>query len=990
MERIGAFFFAIAIGGSVMATDAIVSSDIEIADGDILEISVADGDTCTYSGVISGKGGVRKVGAGTLVLSGENAFEGGFDLACGKVKPQTSTAFGSGAVNVTASESAAQIVMETSGLTFANGFNLTGSKSAGSSSAPTICINANVTFDGDITFVKESWIGPSSGAPTVVFNGSVGTASCGFIYTSRGEAHFKGSVRATNFYAGLIWSHTGWSCLYSADDTFAKSIYCMGGNVRCMEDNVLGSAALALRGKCAAYVDLNGYNQTVSALSFDPSGSFVEPASDAKDCSIVSENGAFLTITGMGERSTGFWSIDGAVSLAVDATSEFRQVLSNRINHTTGDIRVRRGTLELGGAASLADANSIHVADGAVFEDNSTIPFSLAHVKSVVVDGTFKIGEGTQNPFEAGTCALVLGAASEFSVPSGMRIVVSSLVVDGESKSNSTGVSQIVGGGSVVVAAGESADSWIGGSAGDLFSDGMNWKSGMEPDVLGGLTATFADPAAVGTTVTMDVDAEVAALNLSSDDGFAFRGEGSLSLNGLLSIAEPTAGKTPTYAFHAPLTLKKSQDLSVPEGVTLQFDNFSFADTRLGKVGAGSLVLSGNNAFAGTVVVSNANTLVTGLITTPSGLDSETILTPGNANANRESALYVHLIDASSTFCLSNAVIEKPLWVKSAEGTYDPQFFAAAGTTNAFKAFLMTADAQKQMLYPKQDAVIAIEGGARFNWALFQRGTGTVLVRDKPIALNASQTRYTISSRGTLVLESVGNVLPKLEVEGDGGVVETRVDGAWTPSTVLELTGSTRSLSSGSALDLNATVQTVARLTASVTYANDASYIAGSAGSMLWISNSLATSSTLSIPVKGAASIGFDNPGTLDFKGCVCTSSGNLEIVNGTVAFDATSSWHAAANVTVRGNGRLELPVAENGSQVFGRDTILHLSESGIISIPSGVAVFGAAYVNGNPIPRGTYAYATAPEALKAHLDPSGAGVIRLCGPKRGSVFVLR
>ncbi len=49
----------------------------------------ADGDSTTYSGVLSGGGSLSKVGAGTLTLSGNNTFTGGTTLSAGTLKVAT-------------------------------------------------------------------------------------------------------------------------------------------------------------------------------------------------------------------------------------------------------------------------------------------------------------------------------------------------------------------------------------------------------------------------------------------------------------------------------------------------------------------------------------------------------------------------------------------------------------------------------------------------------------------------------------------------------------------------------------------------------------------------------------------------------------------------------------------------------------------------------------------------------------------------------------
>ena len=49
------------------------------------DVDVPSGETWTYSGVISGSGSIRKIGAGTLVLTNANTFTGGIDLTNGVI-----------------------------------------------------------------------------------------------------------------------------------------------------------------------------------------------------------------------------------------------------------------------------------------------------------------------------------------------------------------------------------------------------------------------------------------------------------------------------------------------------------------------------------------------------------------------------------------------------------------------------------------------------------------------------------------------------------------------------------------------------------------------------------------------------------------------------------------------------------------------------------------------------------------------------------------
>jgi autotransporter-associated beta strand protein/T5SS/PEP-CTERM-associated repeat protein len=74
-----------------------------------------DNTSTTFSGAISGTGGLTKIGAGTLVLSGANTYSGGTTLAAGTLTLANNQALGTGALTTTGS-----VVDYANGVTIAN------------------------------------------------------------------------------------------------------------------------------------------------------------------------------------------------------------------------------------------------------------------------------------------------------------------------------------------------------------------------------------------------------------------------------------------------------------------------------------------------------------------------------------------------------------------------------------------------------------------------------------------------------------------------------------------------------------------------------------------------------------------------------------------------------------------------------------------------------------------------------------------------------
>lgn len=981
-----------------------ITGTVPVPSGEVLTIDVPSGETYEYAESISGDGGVLKTGAGTLVLSGDNSFTGGFELQDGSVEARSETAFGvDTTVTISSQNTGTRLILNASDGTFRNDFAFTG-KAVGGGSDPVMRFAASGTIDGDITFVSESYIGSLVSGLTISFNGAVGTSDrkTGVVYVMKGATtYFNGPVYATNFYDGIRWDHTGTVHFKSSENGVRDYVYVMHGKLVCDADNVFGTASPCFSGDCSsagAMFDLAGTSQQVPSLTFNNTKSWVAPTLTCAGGCLTSGDEATLTIVGTGANKSAysFWTVNGAVSLVLDAAETFTQVFTNRASATTGSIHVKGGTLKLTGNASFKDAASLTVDSGASFVCESTEPMALGRIPTVEVNGAFTIGEEAVNPFDNGLVTLSLGADSIFTLPEEMQLKVAALYVDGEEKDSSDDVPQIVGG-SVVVMKGPSTDAWVGGGASESVAEAANWKGGKKPDRTGGLTATFADATATSFVADIDTDITFAKINLASDAGFAFTGENRMSvIDGGLSVAQPAADFFPVYAFMAPFGIERDTVIDAPAGTTLRFERTSFTASRLAKLGEGDLVLAGTNAFAGTVIVSNGNTLVTGTLTTPSGLD-ETVPTWGK-NIDKENLIYFHLAEGGlttkkSTLCVSNAVIEKPLWFqKNGGGSWGAQLSFPAGTTNRFRAHLMSADASSQNVHTYAGSVTYLEGGASFVWTFYQYELGTLWIRNKPIKQSGGTAGYSIATRGTTVFAVAGNSLPNLSISGDGGVFDFRVDHALNVGTALKLEGSTSSLKSGSGIRLNSTVQRVGTVTTSIKYFNAASFINGEPGSELLVTNTAATVSSVAIPFTGAASLRLDNPGTLELKGVTSTSTGAVTVAQGTLTVRADANWASASAVNVIGTGSLviEAPDGVTQYEAFGHRGEWRLDGEGLVTIPDGVRMkVNNLYIGGRPLDRGWYSSGSSdPEVAKHFAQTTGSVYVR--HPGEGIVLIVR
>ena len=166
---------AFAVVAMVRAGD--VATDMELTG--VNDIDVPSGETWTYSGVISGSGSIRKIGAGTLVLNAANTFTGGITITNGAVRADKEGCLGAGRVffnNASADKILTQLQLNADGATFANNVHIDRSTS-NSRDRPYVRFMKNATLSGSFySYSIEGYISADSGV-TATLTGSVSTYS---------------------------------------------------------------------------------------------------------------------------------------------------------------------------------------------------------------------------------------------------------------------------------------------------------------------------------------------------------------------------------------------------------------------------------------------------------------------------------------------------------------------------------------------------------------------------------------------------------------------------------------------------------------------------------------------------------------------------------------------------------------------------------------------------------------------------------------------
>jgi fibronectin-binding autotransporter adhesin len=553
-----------------------IANNVQLANPGMLNwIGVSSGQTNGIAGVISGNG-LTKVGAGTLVLAGDNSYSGGTTFTSGTVQVGNGGAagsLGSGAVS-----NGGVLVFNRSGSVTVGGI-ISGTGSVTQAGPGTTVLTAGNTYSGATTI--------SSGT-LQVGNGGSGSA-------------LGGSGTITN--NGALVFNIGDS------QTLSRSIVGTGGLSKA------GAGTLTLGGTntYSGGTTISGGTLTVAGTSSIGSGQvrFTAPSTLTLTSSTVTFNNAF-----------DLGSTSGTITLMVSTTS------STVIN----------GPITGGGAnTTIMFNNPVGGANTGVLTLNGTNSFQgnlLVYRGPLVLGNALAAGvstlqlNGNNNPlgdlqfnsgFTIGNDVQLVngGVANWIGVPAGQTNGISGVI-------SGNGFTKI-GAGTLVLAADNSYSGGTtftsgtvqvgnGGAAGSLGSGEVSNGGALVFNRSGALTAantisgtgslTQAGP---GTTVLTGNNSYTGGttlaggfLNLGSSN--AIGSSGTISFDG--GALQYSASNTTDYSGR--FSNAAGQQYSIDtngQSVTLA-SNLTSSGGSFTKLGSGSLTLSGTNSYTGGTVVS--------------------------------------------------------------------------------------------------------------------------------------------------------------------------------------------------------------------------------------------------------------------------------------------------------------------------------------------------------------------------------------------------
>ena len=381
-------------------------------------LTVNNTAAATFSGVMSGTGGLTESGTGTLTMSGVNTFTGNTVINSGAISIKADNNLGAtnGSINLNGGTlttsatvtSARSLVLGASGGTLNLGGALTlsgivsGPGALNKIGTKTLTMTGTNTYLGGttngagiITIGSDFALGNTNGPVTFSASATLTTtasftSSRNFILNA-GTATFTAGTGFTNTLNGVIsgvgaMTQSGAGVLVlGGNNTFTNLLTISKGTVRLGGNERLADLMPLFITSSSATFDLNGFSETIGSLASSAAGK-------------VTLSNGFLTVGGNNLSRTNSTVISGNGGFTKVGTGTLIFTGANTYTNTT---TVAAGTLQLGASERIANTSPLVISNGATFNmtNFSETVASLAGAGSVILGtGTLTVGNsGTAN-----------------------------------------------------------------------------------------------------------------------------------------------------------------------------------------------------------------------------------------------------------------------------------------------------------------------------------------------------------------------------------------------------------------------------------------------------------------------------------------------------------------------------------------------------------------------------------------------------------------
>jgi fibronectin-binding autotransporter adhesin len=573
---------------------------------DNVEVRNDSAGVLTFSGPVSGTGGIIKEGLGTLSLSGPagNTYAGATTINSGFVDVDKASAI-PGAANVNggqlnynvAAAVAGQITAGNNGQVNVNAplspgqaliLNDLGCVSGSGSLLSTLVVGGGLTLSTGAMIAHQTFdtgiAGNPAGLPaqpTVIFGISTdfntGSAALTFGSLSGTPWIGFGGDRGVR-----IFGSNATTTSHTLTVMGAGQLVSLAGEL-VLNGQVNGDGSSSLNKRGAGLVSINNVSNTYAGSINVEAGALAINGSIGPS-QVTVQDGA--TLGGDGSLNSPVSVLAGGhLSPGAQAPTRFSAGTFSP-TATIGTLHV--GNLTLNSTSQLDYELDVPNTVGSHVNDLTTIQGNL------VLDGVLNLSEGPS--FGEGTYTLMtftgsladngLSINNKLVDIGGMQIVI---------------VPIVGGGGNVVLQShpGLTTAAWNADADGEWTSF-SNWSTGV-PNNIAGAVANFGTIATAARTVLVDSPEIVSQLNFSSPNKYTLGGGAVITLNNNAG----TIGVTVSAGSHeidAPLALAKSATFSVsPAGSTLTVANLQPTAFALTKSGAGKLTVNNVRAAALTV-----------------------------------------------------------------------------------------------------------------------------------------------------------------------------------------------------------------------------------------------------------------------------------------------------------------------------------------------------------------------------------------------------
>lgn len=368
----------------------------------------------TYDGIISGSGGLTKMGSGTLTLTQANTYTGITLVSSGSINPGVLVVGHNEALGTTDGGTA---VANLGIVRLLNGITVSGE---------TLTINGNGTGNnGNL----QSAAGTSGSPASATWAGDViiGTSGARVGTGSHSTLTISGAIRNGSGTSdlGIAASATGGVVILSGTSTYTGSTSIIRGTVRLGRHDALPTGTVLnvhssdLTTDMAAF-DLAGFNQTVSGLSSEQRSNTTNAAFKTTVTN-SSANVATLTVNQATDRVY-YGEITGSLNLVKTGTGRLTLETQTQAltNSYTGKTTVAGGTLALRGTGNIDGSTWVQIDSGANLSITGRTSGNYEMINKMIsgtgtVDGTLIVrGSTVIRPGSTGPGGTVADAGAGF------------------------------------------------------------------------------------------------------------------------------------------------------------------------------------------------------------------------------------------------------------------------------------------------------------------------------------------------------------------------------------------------------------------------------------------------------------------------------------------------------------------------------------------------------------------------------------------------